>query len=159
MNDRSTSWRPGLIVGLAVGLPLMAVGIVNFATHFDSAEFRSFARFYVGGDILHDAIVAPVAALVGLFVLRRVPTITRAPLRAALFATAITIAVAWPALRGYGRARVPHNASVQPLDYTTAVATVVAVAWAASALWLGVAVVRRRRRSREGSQPVLSNDS
>lgn len=161
MSETSTSWRPGLIIGLAVGLPIMAVGIADFATHFDSTDFRSFARFYVGGDILHDAVVAPLAALVGVLVLRRVPAIARAPVRAALFGTAIAIAVAWPALRGYGRARVPHNSSVQPLDYTTAVATVLAVVWAASAIWFGVALVRRHRRRPEGhdSQPVLSIDS
>ena len=95
-------------------------------------------------DIVHDLVVAPIAALIAIVVIRRAPAITRAPLRAALFGSAVVVAVAWPALRGYGRMRTPDNASVQPLNYATAVATVVAVVWVISALWLGVIWIRKR---------------
>jgi len=135
----------GLLVGLACGIPLMAVGIANFAANFNATDFRSFLRYYVGGDIVHDFVVAPIAAVIGIIVIRRAPSITRAPLRAALFGSAVVVAVAWPALRGYGRMRTPDNASVQPLNYATAVATVVGVVWVISALWLGVIWLRERR--------------
>jgi len=123
----------------------MAVGIANFAANFNATDFRSFLRYYVGGDIVHDFVVAPIAAVIGIIVIRRAPSITRAPLRAALFGSAVVVAVAWPALRGYGRMRTPDNASVQPLNYATAVATVVGVVWVISALWLGVIWLRERR--------------
>ena len=143
----------GLLVGLVLGLPFMAVGILDFVNHFDATEFESFARFYVGADVLHDLVVAPIAALIGVLVIRRMPVIARAPVRAALFGTAIVVAVAWPALRGYGRMRTPDNASVQPLDYTTAVATVVAVVWAIAATWLALELVAARRSRRRAEAP------
>jgi hypothetical protein len=135
----------GLLVGLAGGIPLMAVGIANFAANFNATDFRSFLRYYVGGDIVHDLVVAPIVAVIGMVVIRRAPAITRPPLRAALFGSAVVVAVAWPALRGYGRMRTPDNASVQPLNYATAVGTVVGVVWVISALWLGVIWFRARR--------------
>jgi hypothetical protein len=123
----------------------MAVGIANFAANFNATDFRSFLRYYVGGDIVHDLVVAPIVAVIGMVVIRGAPAITRAPLRAALFGSAVVVAVAWPALRGYGRMRTPDNASVQPLNYATAVGTVVGVVWVISALWLGVIWFRARR--------------
>lgn len=50
-----------------------------------------------------------------------------------------------PALRGYGRDRVPDNLSVQPLDYTAAVLTVLAVVWAVVAVWLAARLTHVRR--------------
>ena len=47
-------------------------------------------------------------------------------------------------MRGYGRARTPDNPTVQPLDYATAVMTVVIVIWILAAVWLAVRLVRRR---------------
>ncbi len=146
MTRSRLSEHRGLLVGLACGIPLMAVGILNFAANFNATDFRSFLRYYIGGDIVHDLIVAPIVAVIGIVVIRRAPAIARAPLRAALFGSAVVVAVAWPALRGYGRLRTPDNASVQPLNYATAVATVVGVVWVISALWLSVIWLRERRR-------------
>ncbi len=137
----------GLLVGLACGIPFLAVGVANFAANFNATDFRSFLRYYVGGDIVHDLIVAPIVAVIGIVVIRRAPVMTRAPLRAALFGSAVAVAVAWPALRGYGRMRTPDNASVQPLNYATAVGTVVGVIWVMSALWLAVIWLRMRPHS------------
>ena len=144
MTRGHLSEHRGLLVGLVCGIPLMAVGVANFAANFNATDFQSFLRYYVGGDIVHDLVVAPIAAVIGIVVIRRAPAIARAPLRAALFGSAVVVAVAWPALRGYGRMRTPDNASVQPLNYATAVATVVAVVWVTSALWLGVIWLRER---------------
>jgi hypothetical protein len=62
--------------------------------------------------------------------------------RAGLFASAVLLLVAWPALRGYGRDHVPDNPSVAPLHYGTAVATVLAVVWVAVAVWILAAATR-----------------
>jgi hypothetical protein len=143
----------GLLVGLALGVPLMLVGVVGMLQHLRSTPPSSFLRFFVGGDLVHDFVVAPVAVAVGLLVVRRFPARLRAPLRAALFASAVLVAIAWPALRGYGRARVPDNPTVDPLDYGTAIASALAVVWAGAACWVAAIVLRRRRR------PLRSNSS
>ena len=145
--------RIGLACGMVVGLPIMLVGIIGLARHTDATPPSSYLRFIIGGNVLHDAVVAPIAALIGLLLIRRAPAVTRAPLRAALFGTALVLALAWPALRGYGRARAPDNASVQPLNYATATATVIAVVWAICALWLA-AVLLRQRRARNAARAL-----
>ena len=68
----------------------------------------------------------------------------RGPLRAALFGSAVMVAIAWPGIRHYGRMRAPDNVSVQPLNYATSTATAVAVVWVIAAVWLAVAIVRAR---------------
>jgi hypothetical protein len=143
----------GFIVGLSIGVPLMLVGVVGMLQHLQSTPPSSFLRFFIGGDLLHDLIVAPLACAVGLSVVRHAPARTRAPLRAALFASAILVAITWPALRGYGRARTPDNHSVQPLNYATAIATALAVVWAGAACWCAVSVLLDRRRHPSPRRP------
>jgi hypothetical protein len=139
--------RVGLTIGLVVGLPIMAFGVVGLIQHTDASPPGSFLRFFVGGDAVHDLLIAPIAGLVGVLVLRHVSPRLRGPLRAALFTSAIVVAVAWPGIRAYGRVRAPDNSSVQPLNYATAVATVILVVWLLCALWLVVDLGRTRRRA------------
>jgi hypothetical protein len=137
--------RTGLFIGLLLGLPLMAVGLLGLWNHMDATPPSSYLSFFAGGDIAHDAVIAPIAALVGVLLIRRVPALVRGPLRAALFTSAIVVAIAWPGLRGYGRMRAPDNASVQPLNYATAVLTVLAVVWVIAGVWFTVGAIRSRR--------------
>jgi hypothetical protein len=137
--------RTGLIVGLAIGIPMMAWGVYAFFVHNAGNPRANVLRFFIGGDVIHDAVVAPIAALVGVLIVRRAPVFARAQLRAALFTTAIVVAVAWPGIRGYGRMRVPDNSSVQPLNYATAVLTVIAVVWLICGVW-SIVDLRRSRR-------------
>ncbi len=139
------SERAGLAIGLLVGIPMMAWGVYTIFLHQLGNPPASVARFFIGGDVIHDVIVAPIAALVGVVILRRIPTVARAQVRAALFTSAIVVAIAWPGIREYGRMRAPDNASVQPLNYATAVATVVAVVWFICGVWLLVDLRRSRR--------------
>ena len=98
----------------------MLVGIVGILRHTDATPPSSYLQFFVGGDLVHDLVVAPIAALVAFVVLRRDAGGRRAaPLRAALFGSAVMIAIAWPGIRHYGRMRAPDNVSVQPLNYAT----------------------------------------
>jgi hypothetical protein len=137
----------GLTTGLVLGVPVMLIGIVGIIRHSAATPPSSYLRFLIGGDVVHDLVVAPIAALVAFVVLRRTPAIARGPLRAALFGSAVMIAIAWPGIRHYGRMRAPDNVSVQPLNYATSTATAVAVVWAIAAVWLAVAVVRATARA------------
>jgi hypothetical protein len=137
--------RIGLAIGLAIGVPMMAWGVWAFFVHSAGNPRANVLRFFIGGDVIHDVVVAPVAALVGIVLVARVPEVARAQLRAALFTTAIVVAVAWPGIRAYGHMRVPDNGSVQPLNYATAVPTVVAFVWVVCGLWFIVDLRRSRR--------------
>jgi hypothetical protein len=70
----------------------------------------------------------------------------RRPVRAGLFATFVVVLVGWAPLRGYGRDRVPDNPTVDPLDYATAIPTVLTVVWLFTLGWIAVAVRRGRVR-------------
>jgi hypothetical protein len=146
-RDIATSSNVGLGIGLVLGVPIMLIGVIGLVRHTAATPPSSYLRFLVGGDILHDFLVAPIAALVGVLILRRVPKIASAPLRLALFGSAVVVAIAWPGIRHYGRMRTPDNASVQPLNYATATLTVVGVVVAITAIWLAVAWTRSRRSS------------
>ena len=146
----------GLAIGLAVGLPMMTFGVVEILRHTDATPIPNYLRFFVGGDIVHDAVIAPIAALVAYLVLQRVPGVARGPLRALLFGAAITVAIAWPGIRMYGRMRAPDNATVQPLDYATATLTVVGVVAVIAIAWL-VGALLAARRTRDRSQDFPSS--
>ena len=105
----------------------------------------------LGLDILHDAVIAPIACAAGIVLTRLLPRGWVAPVRAGLFASAAVMIVGWAALRGYGRAKVPDNPTVDPLHYGEAVLVVLALVWSAAALWAAVAWFRSRRMSEAAS--------
>ncbi len=151
--------RIGLGIGLLVGVPTMLVGVIGIWRHTAATPIPNYLRFFIGADIVHDFVVAPVVALVAFLVLRRVPAVARAPVRAALFGSAIVTAVAWPGIRHYGRMRTPDNGSVQPLNYATSTLTAIGVVVFIAAVWFVIAMVRSRRNTPAPAQPVPSNDS
>jgi hypothetical protein len=140
--------RVAFWTGLALGGTICLYGLHRLIPALHGVTSRQFLQWFVGADLAHDVVVAPIACLVGFVVARFTGPAARAPVRAALFATAIVVAVAWAPLRGYGRAHVPDNASVAPLDYSTAVPTVIAVVWTLAAAWFVAGWIRRRRLSR-----------
>jgi len=129
-------------IGLAVGGAVIGVGVVGGLRAASSTKPLLLTAWLLGGLLAHDALIAPLACLIGIAAARAVPASARVPLQAGLFASAIVIAVAYPALRGYGRS--PDNPTVQPLDYATATLTVLAVVWASAAVWTGLRVLRTR---------------
>lgn len=132
-------------IALVIGFGIMAFGVRGALDELSS--FPDVAKWVIGADLIHDFVVAPIAVAVGWAVGRVVPMRWRAPIQAGLMATAITIAIGWPGLRGYGRHTVPDNPSVQPLNYATAVATVGGIIWAVVAAWLIIRVLRARTTS------------
>jgi hypothetical protein len=158
-RDVTSTSRLGLSIGLLCGTPVMLVGGVGLLRHTDATPPSSYLKFLVGGDIVHDLVVAPIVALVAFFVVRRVPAIARAPLRAALFGSAVVVAIAWPGIRQYGRMRAPDNLTVQPLNYATSTLTAVGVVIAVATVWFVVELVRSRRTVATSSPPAHTPDS
>jgi hypothetical protein len=142
--DRAAS-GPGFWIAAAVGITIMAFGVRGIVTHARGTHPSAFVAWIVGADLVHDLLLAPAALLVGALLARALPDRWWPPVRAGVLATALVLAVAWAPLRGYGRATVPDNETVQPLDYSTAVLTVLAVVWAGVALWLAARWFREIR--------------
>jgi hypothetical protein len=127
-----------------IGAGIMVFGVRGLLGAAPATRPGEVAFSLVGLDLLHDAIVAPLVCVVGLLLTRWLPRWARSPIRAGLFASAVTVLVGWAALRGYGRAAVPDNPTVDPLDYASAVLTVIALVWGAVAVWVAVAWYRSR---------------
>jgi hypothetical protein len=142
---------PGFWIGFAVGVTVMAYGIRGLVEQVGTETAGSVARWIVGADLAHDLVLAPIAIGVGWTAGRVVPGWARAPVQAGLVATGVLLLIAWAPLRGYGRAAVPDNPSVQPLDYGTALATVLALVWLVATVW---ARLRRRVRTRAAAIPA-----
>ena len=114
---------------------------------------RSFgvARWFGGGILLHDLVLVPIVLAVVWAIGRWTPPPVHTPLRAAVLGSALVVAIGWPGLRGYGNK--PDNATIHPLDYGSAVLTLLVLLWAAAAGVVGVASRSARRPIARASTP------
>ena len=127
-----------------IGGAVMAFGVRGVLMNARATHPTELVRWVIGADLLHDFLFAPLVIAIGWFVVRVVPRSWRAPVQAGLVASGVVALVGWAAWRGYGRATVPDNPTVQPLDYTTAILTVWAIVWGVVAIWIAVREIRRR---------------
>ena len=133
------------LAGLVVGYAVIAFGAIGLLQHLAFDKVTQVALWVAGADLLHDFVIAPLVCIVGLAIAHWAPPPWRWPLRVAAIGTAIVLAVSYPALRGFGDQTAPGNATVLPLDYTTAVLTVLAVIWTGAFVAGLVATIRAGR--------------
>lgn len=141
MNREDARRGAGFWIAFGIGVAVMTYGVRGLVDQAGTGTAGTVGRWIIGADLAHDLVLAPIAIAVGWVVGRLAPGWARAPIQAGLVATGVLLLVAWAPLRGYGRALVPDNPSVQPLDYRSALATVLAAVWIGVGLW---AVARRR---------------
>jgi hypothetical protein len=132
-------------VAFAIGAAVMAFGVRGVLTDAGTHP-PELLRWVVGADLVHDFVLAPFVVAVGWVIARTAPRAWRVPVQAALAASGVVLIVGWAAWRGYGRATVPDNPTVQPLDYTTAILTVWGAIWLTAAVWIAARTASRRRR-------------
>jgi hypothetical protein len=139
-NDRPGR---GFWIGLALGTPVMVYGAYELVQQAGWPRSFDVATWLGGGLLLHDLVLVPLVLALVWAVGRVTPPFVRLPVRAGILGSALIVAVAWPALRGYGDR--PDNATVHPLDYRSSVLTALGILWAAVALGAVVAWARRSR--------------
>jgi hypothetical protein len=137
--------RPGrgFWVALTLGTPIMVYGAYGLVHQTGWPRSFAVARWLGAGLLLHDLVLVPIVVALVWAVGRTAPRWLCLPVRAGVLGTALIVAVAWPALRGYGNR--PDNPTVHPLDYGSAVLTVLAILWAIVAAWSAVAWMRQAR--------------
>jgi hypothetical protein len=145
MSDAGGTTSPrGLVVGLALGVPVMLFGVRGILLDARDTHPTELVRWLAGAAVVHDLGLLPVVG--GLaWALRRLTPATAWPVvRAGAIAVGTLALVAWPYAAGYGAS--PGNPTLLPRDYVlgpilaaTAIAALTAVA--------AVAAVRRTRRS------------
>ena len=126
------------------GLGLLAYGAVltwEFATSRTVNAVQG-AAWFIGGPLVHDALVAPVVGLVGLGLSRVLPRPWRAPVVTGLVLTGVLTMLGLPLLwRPFGGAT---NPGLHDRDYGTGLAVALGVVWLA----VVVAGLAQQHRSR-----------
>jgi hypothetical protein len=135
----------GFWIGLALGTPVMVYGAVELVQQAGWPRAFGVGRWFAGGILLHDLVLVPIVLAVVWVIGRWTPAPVHTPLRAAALGSALVIAVGWPGLRGYGDK--PDNATIHPLDYGSAVLTLLALLWGAALVWSAWRLARRGARS------------
>jgi len=141
--------RPGrgFWIGFALGTPVMVYGATELLHETGSSRAFAVGRWLGAGLLLHDLVLVPIVLALVWVIGRAAPPRLAVPLRAGILGSALIVAVAWPALRGYGRRA--GNPSVHPLDYTSSVITALATLWIVLGLWT-VATWRRQPVPQDG---------
>lgn len=144
-------------VGAAIGIAIMAFGIRGVFGQSQGTRPFDLATWVIGADLLHDLVIAPLVIIIGVVVLAVIGARWRPAIRGGLFASAIVLAVGWAPLRGYGRATAPDNPTIQPLNYATAVTSVVVAIWIMVGIWCAIEAWRGgvpRWFTRGGQRPL-----
>jgi hypothetical protein len=126
----------------ALGLAALGYGGYGLVVH-DRPDLFGILRFLVTVLVTHDFVVLPAILGVGALVAKFTPGWARRPVVAALVVSAAVTAVALPLVIGKGR--IADNPSAFPQRYGPHLLLVLAVVWAAAAVW---SVVNLRRTSR-----------
>jgi di/tricarboxylate transporter len=153
MNARDE--RPGRAfwIGLAAGWAVMAFGVAGLiANRADTKPFEVTYRFLELA-VVHDAVAAPLAYVVGAIATHWLPAIVRGPVRGALALSAIVIVFALPLVQRLG---ARQNSSVLPLAYGPNLATVLGGIWLATAAVVARRLLKRRRHRWPLVRPELS---
>ncbi len=116
---------------MVLGWSIMGFGIWGFLANAHATNPHRTVWWILGSAVAHDALVAPVATLVGLAIAACLPRWARGPVAAAVAASGIVLAFSYPLLRHFGRRA--DNPSILPLDYPRNVAVVLAGIWLVAA--------------------------
>lgn len=124
----------------AVGAATVAVGVNGVLDDARLTEPAELARWVLGGLLVHDLVVVPLAFAVALAAARLVPAVVRPVVHGGLVVAVSLTIVAWPFLRGYGLR--PSNPSALPRDYAEGLLLALAAVAAVTAL-LALRATRR----------------
>jgi hypothetical protein len=122
------------------GLAALVWGVMLFAEYALPLRPDVFGTvgWIIGGPILNDAVIAPLTALLGIVLARRLPRPWKAPVIAGTVTTGILAILAFPLFwRPYGTAPMPGLHDTNPAP---------ALALTLAAVWLAVALTALRHR-------------
>jgi hypothetical protein len=131
-------------MAFAAGWAVMIGAAVGALLDSRNANLPAVVRYIVVFDVVHDAVVAPLAVALAWIVGRWAPRAVRGPVRAALALTAIVAVFSYPLVRRLGERTT--NDSALPLDYGRNILIVLAVIWVGAAAVVAVRLVGRRVR-------------
>jgi hypothetical protein len=124
MSDRPSWLRRTLY---AAGVAAMAYGIVGLLLAPRGPSLVAWLRFWVGGVVVHDVVIAALTAFVSAAVVRLVPPPARTYMLAGAVISGVLLVVALPLVLGFGRS--PDVPSALPLNYGRGLLVTLAAVW------------------------------
>jgi hypothetical protein len=123
-------------IGTAVGWGLILYGLRGALHHSVDTRPAQLARFWIGGALAHDLLLAPAVLGIGI-VLARIVSRRRRTIQQALIICGPLALFAYPEIRGYGHGlrnptSLPHNYTANLVLVAGAVIVVLAVSAAAA---------------------------
>jgi hypothetical protein len=131
-----------------VGLSIVGFGLAGLVRNSDQTAPGSWLRFFLGGLLAHDLLLAPVVLVASVLLVRYVPARVRPTVQGALLVSGIVLLASIPALGGFGR--LANNPSILPNDYTGDLAVVIGGVCAV-AFVLGLRARRRPPQAADGN--------
>ena len=128
------------VIGV-VGLAMLGYGALLAV---DTKPVLETGFWFVGGTVLHDAVIAPVVGVVGWLVVRVVPAAWRAPVAIGAALTGVLALLTLPEL--VRRYPAPVNPGLHERNYLPALGISLAVVWV---LVLAAGIVRSARAKAE----------
>ena len=133
-------------VSAVLGWAVIAYGVRGLLHHHVDTRPANLAKFFVGGALVHDLLFAPVVLVAGVLLARIAPRPARAWLQAGLLVSGFLALFSYPLVRDY--ARVIHNPSSLPHNYTANLGVALGAVWAAVIAGALVTAALHRRASR-----------
>lgn len=135
----------GFWISAGVGWALIGWGVRGALHHRIDTRPAELGRFFFGGLLAHDLVFAPVVLAAGVAVSRLTPGRYRAGVQAALVLAGLILLFAYPEIRDF--ARVLHNPTSLPHNYTQNALVVAAVTVASVAVLAAIRARVARRRA------------
>ena len=135
------------LIGLA-GVVIAVVGVLKVVDG-GSATVVETLRWFVGGTLLHDAVLGPVIVVLGALAVPRVPAWARMPLVTGVIVLGTTTVAVFPMLAGF--VAISDNPTLLDRNYSAgwwALAALTAVGVVAGCWW------QRRTAAADGSSGV-----
>ena len=140
---------------VALGVALIGLGGWVLTDTVDPNRYGGLLLWLVGSVVVHDAVLAPVVAVVSLLARRagrRVPAAVFAVVQAAVVVGALFSLVVVPEI--VAKARGPKNDTVLPFDYGLRLAVLWAVIALLTAAVVALYLARRRQKVRPSTDQV-----
>jgi hypothetical protein len=153
MNARNDPPSKAFWIGLVAGWAVMAFGVAGLIVNRADTKPLEVALRFVELVLVHDAVVAPLAFVVGAIATRWLPAIVRGPVRGAMAMSVIAIVFALPLVQRLG---ARQNSSVLPLAYGPNLAIVLGAIWLAAAGVVVCGVVKKHQHRRRSARRELS---
>lgn len=129
-------------VAATLGLAIVGFGLAGLTRNVQGPQLTSWGTWVLGSLLAHDALLAPLTALLGALAARWAPPSIRSPMQAGFLISAALALIAIPVVGGWGGN--PGNPTLLPDgDYWPNLLIALAAVWA---VVIAVALASRRRR-------------